>query len=195
MRRTRLRAALLLVVCGALGGIGWLVSRNVAGHRVRAAEELGADFLPQVAQRIQNFRRVKVEKGRTVWEITATDAQYFEQSSEVVVSEPRMTFFLKEEGRSARIAGTEGRITLDGHEVKRLTMRGKVVVKLDDLEMETDEATYDRTRDLITAPGVVTMRGRSLAVQGRGMEVDVGPQHVRLLDDVHTTVRNDAAAS
>ena len=195
MRRTRLRAALLLVVCAALGGMGWLVSRNVAGRRVRPVEELGADFLPQVAQRIQNFRRVKVEKGRAVWEITANDAQYFEQSSEVVVTEPRMTFFLKEEGRSARIAGTEGRITLDGHEVKRLTMRGNVVVKLDDLEMETDEATYDRARDLITAPGVVTMRGRSLAVQARGMEVDVGPQHVRLLDDVHTTVRNDATTS
>jgi len=40
----------------------------------------------------------------------------------------------------------------------------------------------------------VTMQGRALRVQGRGMEVDVGPQHVRLLEDVHTTVEKDAGA-
>jgi LPS export ABC transporter protein LptC len=195
MRRTRLRAALLIVVGAALGGIGYLVSRNVAARRARTLGELGMEFLPQVAQRIQNFRRVKMENGRTVWEITARDAQYFEHENQLVVAEPRMTFFLKEEGRTAHLAGAEGRITLAGREVSRLTIRGDVALQLDDLELETDEASYDRARDLITAPGVVTVRGKTLDVRGRGMEVDVGPQHVRLLDDVHTTVHSDAAAS
>jgi len=58
MRRTRLRTALLIVVSAALGGIGYLVSRNVVAHRAHPLEELGRDFLPQVAQRIQNFRRI-----------------------------------------------------------------------------------------------------------------------------------------
>ena len=195
MRRTRLRAALLIVVAAALGGIGYLVTRDVIVRRTRGLQALGRDFLPQVAQRIQNFRRVKMEKGRTVWEITAKDAQYFEQNSQIVVIEPRMTFFLKDEGRTAHLAGTEGRITLDGHDVRAITIRGAVAVRLDDLELNTDEATYDRNRDLITAPGVVTLRGRTLDVRGRGMEVDVGPQHVRLLDDVRTTVHADASAS
>jgi LPS export ABC transporter protein LptC len=195
MRRTRLRAALLVVVGAALAGIGYLVSRNVVSHRVRTLRDLGKDFLPQVAQRIQNFRRVKVENGRTVWEITAKDAQYFEQDDAIVVVEPRMTFFMKEEGRAAHLSGAEGRITLAGHDVSKLTVRGAVAVRLDDLELDTEEATYDRTHDLITAPGVVTLRGRTLDVRGRRMEVDVGPQHVRLLEDVHTTVHADAGAA
>ena len=82
-----------------------------------------------------------------------------------------------------------------GHDVSMLTLRGDVVVRLDDLELDTEEATYERERDLITAPGVVTVRGRTLDVRGRRMEVDVGPQHVRLLEDVHTVVHGDAAAS
>ena len=53
---------------------------------------IAADFLPQVAQRIQNFRRVKVKDGRTVWEITADDAQYFDKENAVVVRLPRVTF-------------------------------------------------------------------------------------------------------
>lgn len=195
MRRTRLRAALLLVVGAALAGIAYLVTRDVSARKAHTLQELGADFLPQVAQRIQNFRRVKMENGRMVWEITAKDAQYFEQDDQIVVIQPEMTFFMKQDGRAAYLVGAEGRITLDGREVKALTIRGSVAVRLDDLRVETEEATYDRERDLITAPGVVTLHGRTLDVRGRRMELDVGPQHVRLFEDVHTTVHSDAAPS
>lgn len=195
MRRTRLRAALLIVVGAALAGIGYLVTHNVSLRHARTLDDLGADFLPQVAQRIQNFHRVKMQNGRAVWEITASDAQYFEAENAVVVIEPKMTLFLKEEGREAHITGAEGRLHLEGHDVTGLTLRGGVAVRLDDMELHTDEATYDRSRDLITSPGIVTIRGRTLDVQGRGMEFEVGPQHVRLLADVHTTVHRDAAPS
>ena len=195
MRRTRLRAALLLVVLAALGGIGYLVSRSVLAHRASALEELGQDFLPQVAQRIQNFHRVKREHGRTVWEITAREARYFEQDNQIVVLEPRVTFFMKEEGRQAHLRGAEGRITLQGREMSAITLRGSVVVQLDDMELQTEEATYDRGKDLITSPGDVAIHGRTLDVHGKGMEVQVGPQHVRLLAAVHTVVHNDAARS
>src|SRR5437867_7248372 len=75
MRRTRLRAGLLVVVAAALAGIGYEVSRTVGAHRARTLADLGSDFLPTVAQHIRSFRRIKVEKGRTLWEITARDAQ------------------------------------------------------------------------------------------------------------------------
>src|SRR4029077_1971205 len=193
MRRTRLRAALVVVVSAALAGIAYLVSRNVMARRVGGLQDLARDFLPDVAQRIQNFHRVKVEHGRAVWEITAKEARFFEQDNQVVVLEPRMTLYLKEDGRAAHVAGEEGRLTLEGRELSRMTLKGSVAVRLDDMELDTDEATYDRSRDLITAPGVVTMRGRTLTVSGRGMEVDGGPQHVRLLDEVHATVVQNRA--
>src|SRR5262245_45000028 len=94
MRRTRLRAALLLVVAAGLGGIAHLVSRNMVVRRTDLLRELERDVLPEVAQRIQNFRRVKVEGGRTMWQITAKDAQYFEKTHQIVVREPEMTFFM-----------------------------------------------------------------------------------------------------
>ena len=49
------------------------------------SEEQKKELLPQVAQHIRNFRRVKVKDGRTIWEITAADAQYFEHQREIVV--------------------------------------------------------------------------------------------------------------
>jgi len=195
MRRTRLRAALLVVVAVALVAIGYQVSRSIIGRRAQTWHDLGADFLPQAAQHIRNFRRVKVENGRTVWEITAQDATYFEKQDEVVVREPRVTLFVADGGRQTHIAGTEGRLALDGREVRTLTLRGTVVVQLDDLKLVTDEATYDRARDLIRAPGTVTITGQTLDVRGRGMEFEIAPQKMRLLDDVHTVVRSNAAPS
>ena len=44
-------------------------------------------------------------------------------------------------------------------------------------------------------PGAVIVRSRSLEVRGQGMEISVGPQQLRLLGDVHTTVRSDAETS
>jgi len=192
MRKRRLRRVLLAGVLTALGGIAYLVSSTMSARLDPV--RLGAELLPQVAQRIQNFRRVKVKDGRTVWEITADDAQYFEDENQIIVHEPRLTFFLKDD-RPCRVTGSEGKLSLDGRDIDSVTLGGRVSVELDDLVLETDEATYDRERDLITSPGAVTVRSRSLEVRGKGMEISVGPQQLRLLGEVHTTVRSDAATS
>jgi LPS export ABC transporter protein LptC len=195
MRRTRLRTTLLLVVLAAVGGIGILVSRSIKARRTNPRSELGQDFLPQVAQRIQNFRRIKVKNGRAVWQMTAKDAQFYETRNEIIVREPEITFFVEGGNRETHVSGREGHLTVDGRELRSVTLVGNVSVRLDDLTLETEEATYDRARDLITSPGPVTVRGRQLDLRGRGMEIQVGPQHVRLLRDVHTIVRSNAAPS
>lgn len=195
MRRTRLRAGLLAVVAVALAGIGYQVSRTVSSRKSHTLRDLGSDFLPQVAQHIRNFHRVKVENGRTVWEITAKDAQFFEKQNQIVVRDPQMTLYLSGGTRRAHISGNEGRLTLQARELHGVALRGRVVLRLGDMRLKTGEATYDQAHDMITAPGPVAIRGRTLRVNGRGMEFDVGPQHLRLLDDVRTVLRRTSAAT
>jgi LPS export ABC transporter protein LptC len=192
MQRSRLRVALLAVVVAALGGIGLATWQNVRARQARTVADLGADFLPDVAQHIQSFRRVKVKNGKAVWEVEADDAQYFDNDQQIVVHKPRVTFYLEDNGRRAELFGAEGRLTLDGKELAAVTLTGDVVLLLDDLEFRADEAHYDRAADRIAAPGIVTIRGKTLDVRGLGLEVDVTPKRVRLLRDVHTVLRNDA---
>ena len=197
MRRSRLRAGLLVVVAMALTGIGYRVWRNVAERTPRSLGELGVELIPEVAQHMQNFHRIKVKNGHMEWEIKADDAQYYQKQNEIVVRVPEVTIYTEEGVQRAWLTGKEAHLGLldDGKEVGSMELRGNVILWLDDLELRTDTATYDRDRDLITAPGAVTITGRTMNVNADGMEVDVTPQHIRLLENVHTLLKPNAAGS
>jgi LPS export ABC transporter protein LptC len=196
MRRSRLRAGLLVVVAIALAGIGYRVWRNVIERTPRSLAELGVELLPEVAQHIRNFHRVKVKNGRMEWEIKADDAQYFEKENAIVVKQPELTIYTSTGALQAWLTSDEGRLFLeDQKEVTSVALTGSVVVWLQDMELHTEVATYDKPRDLITAPGAVTITGRDLDVHATGMEVDVTPQRIRLLDAVHTVLRSHAEQS
>jgi LPS export ABC transporter protein LptC len=197
MRRSRLRAGLLVVVAIALAGIGYRVWRNVAERAPRSLEELGVELLPEVAQHMQNFHRIKVKNGRMEWEITADDAQYYEKQNEIVVRAPQVSIYTEQGQLRAWLTSKEGHLGLEGEgrELGSVDLRGAVVLWLDDLELHTENATYDKSRDLITAPGPVTITGRSMDVHADGMEVDVTPQHIRLLENVHTLLKSHAQGS
>ncbi len=196
MRRSRLRAGLLVVVAVSLAGIGYQVWRSVAARVPRSLQEFGVELLPHVAQHIRNFHRVKVKHGRMEWEIKADDARYFENESAVVVRSPELSIYTEDGVLQAWLASKEGRLVIAGtEELESVVLTGSVVVWLEDMELRAERATYDRARDLITAPGAVNIRGRDLDVRAAGMEVDVTPQRIRLLDDVHTVLRSDAERS
>lgn len=197
MRRSRLRAGLLVVVAMALTGIGYRVWRNVAERTPRSLGELGVELIPEVAQHMQNFHRIKVKNGHTEWEIKADDAQYYQKQNEIVVRVPEVTIYTEQGVQRAWLTGKEAHLGLvdDGREVGSMELRGDVILWLDDLELRTDTATYDRDRDLITAPGAVTITGRTMNVNADGMEVDVTPQRIRLLENVHTLLKPNAAGT
>jgi LPS export ABC transporter protein LptC len=196
MRRSRLRAVLMVVVAGAVVGVGYQVWRNVAARAPRSLQDLGVAMLPNVVQHIRHFHRVKVKDGRMEWEIKADDAQYFQRDDTIVVQAPQFGIYTDAGVLRAWLSSDEGRLLLaDQEEISSVVLTGSVVLWLDDMELRTDRATYDRARDLITAPGAVRISGRDMDVRALGMQVDVTPQRIRLLDDVHTVLRSDARGS
>jgi LPS export ABC transporter protein LptC len=196
MRRSRLRAGLLVVVVAGLAGVGYQVWRSVRARVPRTLAQLGVELLPEVAQHIRNFHRVKVSNGQMEWEIEAADARYFDKEQAVVVQSPKLSLYTKAGVLQAWVTGDEGRLVLAGQEeLESVVLTGSVVLWLEDIELRTDVASYDRPRDLITAPGAVNIKGRDMDVRAVGMEVDVTPQRLRLLDDVRTVLQSDAARS
>lgn len=195
MGRREVRTVLMLVVMVTLAGIGWQTWRSVQRSRWRDVAGIVRDIVPDVTQHIREFRRVKMKHGKPVWEIEAKEASYFEEEERVVVTAPRVVVYFDDGARRAELSGQEGHLDLTAKELDVVRLEGGVRLVLDDLVLTTDHAIYERSREIVVAPGAVRIRGRDLDVEATGMEVELEPQRLRLLANVHTEMRVDGTES
>ena len=186
--KARLRIAIFVVLIVLLGGMALMVRRAFNTNTQFELAQKALDMVPDAAQRIQDFHRVQVRDGKKEWEIAAAEARYLEDEHKVVVRAPMVRLYLKD-GRSIGIRGDEGVVLLDGKELRSVDLSGAVEVTLADYIVRTDSAHYDRGRDMVTSPAEVEISGGEVDARGLGMQVEVGSQKFRLLDDVRMIVR------
>lgn len=181
--RKSLRFAILASVVLLLSGVGFLVARSLWQQHGREGGPAGLEFLPGVSQHIQDFHRVKLQDGHKVWEISADDAQYFQEDNVVVVRNATLELQLRD-GRAIGLKGDEARIELAGQDVSRVVLTGAIQVTASEYIVRTDHAIYDHARRVITVPDPVDIAGRALQLRGDTMEVDVDTEIVKLAHNV-----------
>jgi LPS export ABC transporter protein LptC len=181
--RKHVRLSIIGLVAVLLGGVGFLVGHSLWQQHQRELTQKGLEFLPGVSQHIRDFHRVKVQDGRKVWEVSAQDAQYFQDDNLVVVRDALMELYLRD-GRKIGLKGDEARIVLDRRDVRRVELNGSIEVTASDYVVHTDRATYDHSRNLIFTPGAVEISGRALQLRGDRMEVQVDTERVTLFQHV-----------
>jgi LPS export ABC transporter protein LptC len=173
-------AVLVLVLAGG----ALLLGRDLVKHKKQDLALQALDILPDVAQRIRNFHRVKVVEGRKVWEVSAREAQYREDEGVVSVEEPKVELFFKD-GHQVAFGGQSGRVLLQGKELSGVEVRDAIEVEFDGYELATDFARYVVDEEKIFAPGAVTVRGEGFELTGSEMEVDLGARRLFVHRDVH----------
>lgn len=185
MQRTRVRRLLIVGVMLALSSLGFVLGRTLIHQQ--AIEPPPADELqPDVSQRIQQFRRVKVKDGEKVWELTAREAEYFQDEGEVVISGPELAFYGGKTGDVA-LRGNEGKVFLKDGDVEKIEMGGGIEVTVGEYFVETEKAIYFENINSIVAPGMVNLRGSDVALAGRAMLLELGSRRVRFMKGVTTT--------
>lgn len=186
MQRAQLRLIVVTLVATSLMWIGYRVAGTIVRRR-HAPVGATLQILPNAAQRLEDFHRVKLENGNMVWELRAKEAQYFEGDESAIVREPRMIFYVDGEERT-RLSGDVGHLTFDGTDLRSVEVRGEVSVEGDGYVLQTERATYEHDRDVIIAPGAVRIAGGNLTVHGDEMEVTVSTRRLTLHRNVHVTV-------
>lgn len=189
-RRVRTLIGVLMVV--AIGAVGVQLARSQWAQHLRSLRTGELDFLPQVSQRIQNFRRVKMEGARKVWEVAAREAQYFEEDKQVVVDDPEVSFFVKDDQGTVSVKGKQGKILLDGREMDRVDLEGNIELRFRDYLVQTDRAFYQRADDTVVSPGSVVVTGDGLSLSGERMTLEMGSQRVRIEGKVRTVLERKA---
>ena len=191
--RRRVRQALGLAVLVAIGAVGVQLGRNLWAQHLRGLRSSALDFLPEVAQRIQNFRRVKMQGDRKIWEVAAQEAQYFEEDQQIVVREPEVSFYLKGDQGAVSLKGNEGKILLSGREMQRVDLTGQIQLRFRDYLVKTDHATYAQESDTVVTPAV-DVTGDGLTLRGSRMTVEMGTQRLRVEGNVETVLERAAGS-
>jgi len=106
----------MVSVAALLGAVALLVGRSLWRQHQQDIARKTLEFLPGVSQHIRDFHRVKMRDGKKVWEISAQDAQYFQEDNLVVVRNATMELYLRD-GRVVGLKGDEARIILDAKEI------------------------------------------------------------------------------
>lgn len=186
--RRRVRALLGVTMVVVVGAVVVQLARSQWAQHLRSLRTRELDFLPQVSQRIQNFRRVKMEGDRKVWEVAAREAQYFEEDKQVVVDDPEVSFFVKDDQGVVSVKSKQGKIILDGREMDRVDLEGGIELRFRDYLVRTDRAFYQRADDSVVSPGAVVVTGDGLSLSGERMTLEMGSQRVRFEGRVHTVL-------
>lgn len=191
-RKARLGLGVALVLL--IGAVGIQLARSQWQQHLRGLRNAQLDFLPAAAQRIQNFRRVKMDGGRKAWEVAAREARYFEDEQQVAVEAPEVSFYLKDDQGAVSIRGAQGKLYLSGRDMDRAELEGGIEVHFKDYVVKTDRALYDRASDTVASPSSVTITGAGLAVTGGRMTVEMEAQRLHLDGKVETVLKTGEAA-
>ena len=175
-----------VVMIAVVGAVGVQLARSQWAQHLRSLRTRELDFLPQVAQRIQNFRRVKMDGDKKVWEVAAREAQYFEEERQVVVDDPEVRFFTKDDQGVVSVKGKQGKILLDGREMDRVDLDGGIELRFRDYLVQTERAFYQRADDAVVSPGAVVVTGDGVSLSGDRMTVEMESQRVRVEGKVRT---------
>lgn len=138
---------------------------------------------------LNNFHRSETRNGKLVWEVDAKRGQYFPETNTAKLEQAKL--WLYSEKGTATVLDTAGAtLYLKGVGLdKAEAFGGVVMVHNNKVTITTDQAVYDKSNELVTAPGIVKIKGELIEVTGKGLEVKLDNQEARLLNNVESVIR------
>ncbi len=194
MSRHQIRFMLGVTVLGLIVALGYLSSQvGKEPAAVQLLNELSSQAVQEdMGQRMTEFRRVKMQDGKKVWEIVARQARYFTDKNEVVIDTPEVSLYFGD-GESVALRCQEGTLHLDESSgLLHVELRGELEIQIGDITLKTDQATYDRQKNTISSDGVIHIVGQGFTAEGKGYTVAVDTKQLTLNAEVYTTVAQEA---
>ncbi len=195
MSRHQIRFMLGITVLGLILALGYLSSQvGKDPATARLIDELSTPDVTEetMAQRMTEFRRVKMQDGKKVWEIVARQARYFADTNAVVIDTPEVSLYFSD-GEAVALRCQEGTVHLNGEsDLLHIDLRGNLEIQMGAISLKTDQATYDRQKNTISSDGVIYVVGQGFTLEGKGYTVAVDAKQLTLKAEVYTTVTRES---
>lgn len=143
----------------------------------------GPDFV------LDNFKREEMKNGKKIWEVKASRGRYNPGGGQAYLENSTLWLY-KKDGGLVTLKSDKAILKLEGSEgLSAADFSGNVVITQDNTTtLETDQASYDKTKDLVTAPNLVKVTGDKMQLEGIGMEVTVSTKDIKLLKQTKTLI-------
>lgn len=195
MSRHQIRFILGITVLGLILALGYLSSQvGKDPATARLIDELSTPDVTEEAmvQRMTEFRRVKMQDGKKVWEIVARQARYFADTNAVVIDTPEVSLYFSD-GEAVALRCQEGTVHLNREsDLLHIDLRGNLEIQMGAISLKTDQATYDRQKNTISSDGVIHVVGQGFTLEGKGYTVAVDTKQLTLNAEVYTTVTRES---
>ena len=195
MSRHQIRFMLGITVLGLILALGYLSSQvGKDPATARLIDELSTPdaTAETMVQRMTEFRRVKMQDGKKVWEIVARQAHYFADTNAVVIDTPEISLYFSD-GEVVALRCQEGTVHLNGEsDLLHIDLRGNLEMQMGAISLKTNQATYDHQKNTISSDGVMHIVGQGFTLEGKGYTVAVDTKQLTLKAEVYTTVTRES---
>ena len=150
----------------------------------------GTSTEPEEASQFEltHFQRSETRNGRKVWEVTADNGKYFPKLEMTRLKNVKL-ISTKSEDSTFTVSAVSADVRLKGTSLSTAELNTDVVATIkDEVTVETESATYDYEKGLVTAPGFVKITGPFYTSQGDSMVVETEEEIITLEGNVRTQI-------
>jgi LPS export ABC transporter protein LptC len=183
----KLKIFLLATICITLGGIIWIY----IGHHQDSTitEQIPESPEPDTTLSIGKIQHTATRKGKKEWSLEAASAHYIGKTSQMVLSDLKVTFFL-DDASEITLTADNGILNNDSNDIE---VSGNVVVINREYKLLTNELNYAHDKRVLYSTAPVTISGPDAHLAANKISFDLNTKKVTLEGSVETTLANNFA--
>jgi len=176
-----LLATIFIVLGGVIGiYIGFQQDSKVS-------ESIPESVEPDATLSIGKIHQTATRKGKKEWSLEAGSAHYIAKTSQMVLKDLMVTFFLDDKSEIT-LTADKGILNNDSNDIE---VSGNVVVKNKEYKLLTERLNYAHDKRVLYSTAPVTISGPSAHLAADTISLDLNTKKVTLEGRVETTLDNN----
>jgi LPS export ABC transporter protein LptC len=181
----KLKIFLLATIFITLGGVIWIYI--VFQQDSTVSESIPQSVEPDATLSIGKIHHTATRKGKKEWSLEAGSANYIGKTSQMVLKDLTVRFFIEDTGEIT-LAADKGILNTDSNDIE---VSGNVVVINKQYKLLTEKLNYANDKRVLYSTAPVTISGPAVHLTADTLSFDLNTQKVTLEGSVETKLDNN----
>jgi LPS export ABC transporter protein LptC len=183
----KLKLFLIATICITLGGVIWIY----IGHQQDSTvtEPISESPEPDTTLSIGKIHHTATRKGKKEWSLEAASANYIGKTSQMILDDLTVTFFL-DDASKITLTADKGILNTDSNDIE---VSGNVVVINREYKLLTEKLNYAHDKRMLYSTAPVKISGPEAHFAADKISFDLNTKKVTLEGSVETTLANNFA--